>query len=147
MPAKARALVLAVVALASLLAGCSAFDLTREARPDLLAGQSWRAIEVNGQPTIVGSEPTAVFAMTAFTGTTGCNQYSAEYQYDPITGDLSISQTAMTAAGCARGAGATETAFLDALGKVSSASMDPAGRLVLSGAGGEIVFETMAVQG
>jgi heat shock protein HslJ len=140
---------MALVAIAPLVVGgCSADDLVREARPDPLAGHSWRAIEVNGQPTVEGSEPTAVFTTTTVSGSTGCNFYDAVYTYVPSTGSIAITKTAMTAVACGEpGTGAVEAAFLDALGRVPSASLDPEGRLLLRGLGGDVLFESMAVPG
>jgi heat shock protein HslJ len=149
MAAIGRGLVVAIMALGSLLlGGCAEGDLSREAHPSALAGSRWRAVEINGRPTVVGSEPTAAFTSNGVSGETGCNFYEGAYRYDPSTGSIAISQTAMSAVGCGQPPrGEIEAAYLDALTRASSASVDSAGRLVLSGPGGEIRFTVDAAAG
>ncbi len=114
-------------------------SLSRSAWPATLAGSSWTAIRVGGQPTVAGSEPTAAFAADKLTGTTGCNQYFASYKYD--RGVIEIKDLGSTAMAClAAGIGETEQRFVTAMQGASSVSIDPAGQLVLDGRGGSITF-------
>lgn len=130
---------------AALLVAC--MPLTREARPTTLANTAWRAVSINGQTPVAGSEPTARFMITDANGSGGCNDWFSPYTYDPSTGRLAFEQLAMTARGCLDPAAqASETAFAAVLGTVTSASIDPEGRLVLSGQGGEIVMAVDAVE-
>lgn len=140
-----RHLVILLMA-ASLLAACSDADLTREARPTTLANTSWQVVAINGVATAPDARPTAVFKIADVTGSAGCNSYGGGYRYDPATGALAFDQLGQTAMLCAEPAkNAVETAFTKALLQVSAASMDPAGRLVLTGPAGEIVLEVAAV--
>ena len=133
---------------AALLVACNAADLSREAHPATLANTSWRAISIGGHPTIPGSEPTALFKVADISGSGGCNDWFADYDYDPGNGRIALRQIGMTARGCLNNAvSSEEAAFATALTSVNRASIDPAGRLVLSGPGGEIVFEVAAVSG
>jgi heat shock protein HslJ len=142
--ARALAAVLCVV----VLAACSGADLVREAHPTALTGTAWRVVWINGQAPVAGSEPTAVFSATDVKGSAGCNGYGGHYDYDPATGRLAFDDLAMTAMLCVeQDRNRVETAFTKALGQAASASIDPTGRLVLSGPGGEIVLAVDAVGG
>ena len=139
---------LAVVVCAVVLVACSDGDLVREAHPTALTGTAWRVVWINGQAPGAGSEPTAVFSSTDVKGSAGCNSYGGHYDYDPATGRLALRDLGMTAMLCAeQERNRVEAAFTNALGKAASASIDPAGRLVLSGPGGEIVLAVDAVGG
>jgi heat shock protein HslJ len=131
---------LAVLATLS-LAACGESNLSREAHPTNLTATAWRAVAVNGRPPIPGSEPTMAFAAAEVKGSAGCNSYGGRYRYDPTTGLIEFRDMAMTAMACLEpGRGEIEALFTTALGQASSASIDPQGRLVLSGPGGEIVL-------
>ena len=135
-----------VVVLALLLTACSESDLTREAHPTTLVGSAWRVVAVNGRPAIAGSEPTAVFAATDVKGSAGCNSYGGQYSYDPSSGAISFRDLAMTAMACVEpGRNDFEGIFTLAINQASSASIDPEGRLVLSGPGGEILLTVAAI--
>jgi heat shock protein HslJ len=142
-----RALAIAWVLVATILVvGCAA--VTREAHPTTLANTAWRAVSVNGLAPVGGSEPTAMFAIDQANGSGGCNDWFSPYTYDPATGQIRLEQVAMTARACANPALApVERAFSDVLVTVTTASIDPDGRLVLSGSGGEIVFAVDGVGG
>ena len=139
---KTTLLVALLAALATLsLAACGESSLSREAHPTNLSATVWRAVAINGRPPIIGSEPTMTFAAAEVKGSAGCNSYGGRYRYDPSTGSIEFGDMAMTAMGCLEpGRGEVEALFTKALGQASSASMDPQGRLVLSGPGGEIVL-------
>ena len=131
---------------AVLLMACS--SVTREAHPSTLANTAWRAVTINGKPVVAGSEPTANFKVADVTGSSGCNDWFGSYEYDPSTGRLTLSQVGMTARACVDPAPmAVEAAFSQAIVAVESASMDPEGRLVLSGPGGEIVLAVDGFEG
>jgi heat shock protein HslJ len=141
----ARLLVLSLLASMS-LAACAGSDLTREAHPTTLTGTVWRVVAVNGRPAIPGSEPTAAFAAAEVKGSAGCNSYGGRYLYDPATGAIAFRDLGMTAMACAEPArNEIETLFAQAINQAISASIDPEGRLVLSGPGGEIVLAVDAV--
>jgi heat shock protein HslJ len=88
-----------------------------------------------------------VFKIADAIGSGGCNDWYSPYRYDPSSGRIAFDQVAMTARGCANAAaGPVEEAFAKALVAVTSASIDPAGRLVLSGTGGEVVLAVDVIQ-
>jgi heat shock protein HslJ len=142
-----RRLAIAWVLVATMLvAGCAA--VTREAHPTTLANTAWRAVSVNGLAPVAGSEPTAKFSIADVSGSGGCNDWFSPYTYDPSTGQVRLEQVAMTARACANPAlEPVERGFSDVLVTVTTASIDPDGRLVLSGSGGEIVFAVDGVGG
>jgi heat shock protein HslJ len=147
MTLRRRRLVIAWLLVATMVVvGCAA--VTREAHPTTLANTAWRAVSINGQPVVAGSEPTAKFMVTDSNGSGGCNDWFSPYKYDPSTGRLTFEQLAMTARGCLDPTAASvETAFANVLSTVSTASIDPDGRLVLAGSGGQIVFAVDGVGG
>lgn len=128
------------------LGACSESDLIREAHPTTLSGTVWRVVAINGRPPVVGSEPTAAFAAAEVKGSAGCNSYGGAYSYDPATGAITFRNLAMTAMACVEPArNEVEGLFTRAFNQATSASIDPQGRLVLSGPGGEIVLTVDAV--
>ena len=139
-------LLLIVLAVGASLAACSDSDLIRGAHPTTLTGTVWRVVSINGRPPIVGSEPTAAFAAAEVKGSAGCNSYGGGYTYDPSTGMIEFKELAMTAMACVEpGRNDVEALFTRAINAATSASIDPQGRLVLSGPGGEIVLTVDAV--
>jgi heat shock protein HslJ len=138
--------ILFVVVLTLLLSACGEADLTRDAHPNALGGSAWRVVSVNGRPPIAGSEPTAIFAATDVKGSAGCNSYGGKYAYDPSTGSIAFRDIAQNLALCVEPArNDIEAMFMRAIYQASSASIDPEGRLVLSGPGGEVVLTVDAV--
>ena len=128
------------------LAACSESNLTRDAHPTTLNGTVWRVVMVNGRSPVVRSEPTAAFGGATVTGSSGCNSYGGAYTYDPSTGAIKFQDLATTLMLCLEaGRNEIETAFNQAINQATSASIDPQGRLVLSGPGGELVFAVDAV--
>jgi heat shock protein HslJ len=128
------------------LVGCTDSGLIREAHPTTLAGTAWRVVAINGRPPVAGSEPTAVFGAADVKGSAACNSYGGTYTYDPASGRIAFQNLAMTAMGCVEpGRGEVEAMFTKAINAAASASMDPQGRLVLSGPGGEIVLTVDAI--
>ncbi len=86
------------------------------------------------------------FSADQVKGSGGCNSYSGLYRYDPSTGAIAFDRVAMTAMACLEHArAAVEMAFGTAMTAATSASIDPQGRLVLTGPGGEILLAVDAV--
>jgi heat shock protein HslJ len=138
-------LMLLLVPLIALL-GCAESDLNRESHPTILTGTAWRVVTVNGKPSVAGSEPTAIFAAGDVKGSAGCNSYGGRYLYDPSTGAIAFRDLGMTAMACLEPArNDFEALFSRAIVNAASASMDPEGRLVLSGPGSEIVLAVDAI--
>jgi heat shock protein HslJ len=135
-------LLLSLVLFAGLsLAACTDSDLIRVAHPTTLTGTVWRVVAINGRPPVAGSEPTVAFAAAEVKGSAGCNSYGGAYQYDPSSGAIAFRDLAMTAMACVEPAKMEiEGLFTQAINRAISASIDPQGRLVLSGPGGEIVL-------
>ena len=131
-----------LIAVAGLaLAACDGSDVIREGHPSTLNGTVWRAVTISGRQPVAGSEPTVVFGPTNANGSSGCNSYGGVYTYDPSTGAIAFKDVAMTLMLCAEPArNVVESLFTQALNAATSASIDPQGRLVLSGPGGEIVL-------
>jgi heat shock protein HslJ len=128
------------------IAACDEADLTRDARPTTLAGTAWRVVSVNNRAPVVGSEPTIMFAANELKGSAGCNSYGGRYDYDPSSGAIALHELSMTAMGCLEpGRSEFEGLFTTALTQATSASIDPGGRLVLTGPGGQIVLAVDAV--
>jgi heat shock protein HslJ len=139
-------LIAAATLAAAALAACGESDLNREAHPTTLVGTAWRVVAVNGRPPVAGSEPTAAFAATEVKGSAGCNAYGGRYTYDAASGAIAFQDMGATAMACAEPArNDFEGLFTRAISQATSASIDPAGRLVLSGPGGEIVLAVDAV--
>jgi heat shock protein HslJ len=139
----------ALIAVAGLaLAGCNGSDAIREGHPTTLNGSVWRAVTVSGRQSVAGSEPTAAFGPTNVNGSSGCNSYGGTYAYDPSTGAIAFKDIAMTLMLCAEPArNVVESLFTQAMNAATSASIDPQGRLVLSGPGGEIVLAVAGASG
>jgi heat shock protein HslJ len=108
-----------------------------EASP-ALAGTTWRAVSVDGQPPIEGSEATAEFTDDRLYGTTGCNRYFGGYTL--TDGALGLTPVAMTMMACDGPVGDLENVFVRVINAAESATIDAEGRLVLSGPGGTLVF-------
>jgi heat shock protein HslJ len=135
----ARLLVLLVIA--AVFAACSGSDAgpSRSTAPASLAGTAWKAILVGGQPVVPGREPMAAFSTDQVKGTGGCNAFNGSYQYRP--GAITFGDLASTAMGCEDPVGTVEGRFSGALSGATSVFLDPAGRLIMDGLGGRIVFE------
>jgi heat shock protein HslJ len=132
---------LAVLAAVTVIAACADEALIREANPSTLAGTTWLVASVNGHSPVAGTAPSAAFTDAQVTGSAGCNGFGGRYRYDPSDGSIAfveLGQTAMLCVDPARNA--FESALMQAIGSATTASMDPAGRLVLSGPGGEVVL-------
>lgn len=125
-----------------LLAANGAVVATLVAQARSLAGTSWSVVNINnGRQAVVGmvsdSTVTMVFdTQGRVSGTTGCNQYTAEYRADGDT--LQFSSVAATRLACADQAlTEQEQAFLRALESVATLSVE-GNRLDLRQANGEL---------
>jgi heat shock protein HslJ len=138
-----------LIAVAGLvLAACDGSDVIREGHPSTLTGTAWRAVTISGRQPVAGSEPTVVFGPTNANGSSGCNSYGGVYTYDPSNGAIAFKDIAMTAMLCVAPArNFVESLFTQAFNAATSASIDPQGRLVLSGPGGEIVLAVAGAAG
>lgn len=97
----------------TLLAACS----TRAGDP--LNGTSWALVNLNGKPSVEGTNVSAVFADGQISGSGGCNGYGGAYE---VNGDkLQIQQVVSTLMACADSeAMDQEAAFFNALGEAQS---------------------------
>jgi heat shock protein HslJ len=103
-----------------------------------LVGTAWRAVSVDGQPPIEGSEGTIEFSEDRLYGTTGCNRYFGGYT---LTGEtLSLTPVGMTMMACDGPVGDLENVFVRVINAADRLTIDADGHLVVSGAGGALVF-------
>ena len=134
-----------VASLVIALVGCSTLydpPPSLGAGPTTLVGTSWRVVSVGGRAPVAGAVPTAAFAADRVTGSGGCNSYFGRYRYDPASGQIEFGEMGATAMACVEGPrNDFETAYFQALGKVTLVATDAFGRMKLSGPGGEIVLE------
>jgi heat shock protein HslJ len=109
-------------------------------------GTAWRAVSVVGRLPAVGSEPTLRFESGAVRGYGGCNGYTGQGPASIVHGVLDLGDMLMTLGGCLDASGRTtpggelEPVFFGAL-SASDRVTFRGGQLVLSGPGGELVFE------
>ena len=96
-------LVAFVLAACSAAASSSSVTPTGPAAPDTLAGTSWTAIFVAGQPVAPDHAPTAIFTAAEVAGTTGCNSYGGGYTY--TDGTITFQPMRMTMMACIGPAG------------------------------------------
>ena len=106
--------------------------------PATLVGTVWRATSVGGQPTVVGSEPTATFTATEVNGTTGCNAYGGSYTY--ADGAITVGPMRMTLMACSGAIGEVEGRFTQAMAGATTARTTDSVHLFLDGSGGSIEF-------
>jgi heat shock protein HslJ len=83
-------------------------------------------------------EPTAIFSADTIAGTAGCNDYHGPYQ--DIDGVFSFPTPVSTAVFCGGQVGEIEGLFYAAMRGGTSASIDPAGQLVIDGSAGSLTF-------
>ena len=106
-----------------------------------LAGTEWILREIRGGPPIGEAEITLVVEDSTGGGNSGCNHYGGAYAFDASTGAIVFRDMGMTAMACAEPArNDFEMLFSQAMGQVNTATIDPAGRLILSGPTGQVVF-------
>lgn len=108
-----------------------------------LAGTSWTLVELGdpGAPTAVlpDNRPTLTFDAQTAGGSTGCNEYGADYSIDGT--QLNFGAIVQTERAClAAGVMEQEARYTALLGAVESFTLTD-DRLVLSGSVGVLVFE------
>jgi heat shock protein HslJ len=103
-----------------------------------LAGTSWMAISVAGQPVVPDHPPTATFTATEMDGTTGCNSYGGGYRC--IDGAIALGPLRMTLMACIGPIGEVESRFTAAMTGATTAVIDAKGQLTIDGTAGSIVF-------
>ena len=118
-------------------------SLQRVSHPSSLSGTTWRVVAIQGRQPPVGRDLTLVFGPNGeVEGDGGCNSFGGIPTYVPATGALHIEALVSTKRACVEPArNEVEAAYLQALRTVAVASIDPDGRLVLTGAGAEVVLE------
>ena len=137
----ARLVLLAAIAVAAGACDFSAASDFKGGGIPSLTGTSWVVATVNGRPPFRDAVPTLEFDTGNVKGFGGCNQIGGRYQLDVATGRFAVLELGGTAMGCVQaGVLDFETAFMTALGRTNQAAIDPAGQLVLTGPGTQIVL-------
>jgi heat shock protein HslJ len=102
-------------------------------------GQSWTAVSLNGR-SFGGARPSfQIDENLRGTGFSGCNTFSAT-TYPLREQNFATGPVAVTKKSCDAGASAVERSFLVALRGARTWDVSE-GRLIIKGAGGELVFE------
>ena len=137
----ARLVLIAALALAAVACDFSAPSDFEGGGIPSLTGTSWVVATVNGRPPLPDAVPTLAFDTGNVKGFGGCNQIGGRYQLDVATGRFAVLELGGTAMGCVQaGVLDFETAFMTTLGRANQAAIDPAGQLVLTGPGTQIVL-------
>jgi heat shock protein HslJ len=137
----ARLVLLAAMAVAVVACDVGVSPDTEGGGVTSLTGTSWSVAAVNGRPPVPGAVPTLAFDAGAVTGSGGCNHIGGRYQLEASTGRFAVLELGGTAMGCVQGGVMDfETAFLTALSRATQAAIDPAGQLVLTGPGIQVVL-------
>jgi heat shock protein HslJ len=118
-------------------------ELVFTAGSSSVAGTSWRLRSIDGEA--VAAEVTVTLKVEAdgsLAGNAGCNDYFGSYETDGSS--VVISDLGSTLISCEDPFGSVEARYLGALGAVSEWSIADDGALVLTGSGGELVFDPEA---
>ncbi len=116
-----------------------------------LDNSTWVASTVAERPPPLDHRPTLVFANGGVTGWAGCNSYGAT-SVSVSGNDLSLSGLGMTAMACTGPDGSMDNPVMNTEGEFFRALQGAnrieirAGRLVVSGATGEVVFDRVTGQ-
>jgi heat shock protein HslJ len=134
-----------VLVLALAVLGCApepaSSALTRVSHPTDLAGTAWELVTIGGAAPSSGPAVTLVFGRGEVSGNGSCNAFGGSYAYEPSTGALHLGDLVSTKRACIEaGRNELEAAYLAALRAATDASMDENGRLVISGAGAQLVL-------
>jgi heat shock protein HslJ len=137
-----------LVAIAIAIGGCSDVVSPSASAPpgaiSTLDGTSWIVVSVNGHSPIAGAVPTLAFDAGQINGFFGCNHGGGRYRLDIVTGQFAVQDLAETAMGCLQpGVMEFESGLVQVLGGATQATLDPTGKLVLSGPGGRIILVTL----
>jgi putative lipoprotein len=139
-----RRLAAALVVLAALAGACApeaAPSPIRVSHPSDLAGTAWELMTIGDRPPTAGQAVTLVFGRGELSGNGSCNAFGGTYTYDPATGALRVDGLVSTKRACVEPArNELEAAYLATLRSAADASIDSAGRLVISGAGAPLVL-------
>ncbi|MCP5099704.1 MAG: META domain-containing protein, partial [Chloroflexi bacterium] len=126
-----------------LVVGCISANL-----PDPLENSSWVLVGTgsieNPTPLIPGTTITAVFQSNQISGSSGCNQYGADYTNDDM--QIEISEIESTAVDCPSLILEQESKFLDALISTISFTLND-GVLVMETTVTPLIFHAIDVQG
>jgi len=110
--------------------------------PTSLVGTTWRLVSLDARRPPDGPDLTIDFSPTDVSGEGGCNSFGGQYAYRAATGELRLAGLVSTKRACVDAArNDAEAAYFGALDTVDQASIDPGGRLVLSGSDAVLVFE------
>ena len=117
-------------------------SLVRVSHPTTLVGTTWRLVSVGGVAVPAGTTASLAFGPTDLSGDSSCNAFGGTYADDPASGAVRIDGLVSTKRACLDpGFNGVESAVFAALRGVADASIDPNGRLVLTGAGPALAFE------
>ena len=125
------------------LASCSSSDSSGSAtNPSALTGTVWK-LTGDSMAGLVSSVPenvqvTIEFKSGQVSGVSGCNQYGGSYTAGS-DGSMSFGQFHSTVMGCLSDVAAVEHAYMEALGKVTTFSVD--GTLTLTGSGKALTYD------
>lgn len=138
-----RAALPLVLATAGLLGACDAGPATvgsgAAVPPALLADSTWTIVSAQGRP-IPGGDDLLWFHDAFLIGSTGCNRFTAKVLYDAPSGVVQVRPPTVTGLPCRGPLAVFEQSFLQSLAGARTASLDPAGRLVLDGLGGPLIL-------
>ena len=110
-----------------------------------LADTLWRLVAIDGVATPGGSDVTLAFSGGRVSGEGPCNSFGGTVAIDETTGALRIGDLSSTKRACLDPArGALETTWFAALRTVSAASVDGAGRLLLTAGAHELALDQVA---
>jgi heat shock protein HslJ len=124
---------------AALLSACGLLGQQGGASQASLEGIEWKLTELNGQPVLAGTTPTAKFEEGSVSGSTGCNSYGGQYS---LSGEsITISNLAQTEMACLDPEGVMdqETAFGMAMNSAASYTASES-RLEIINSSGETVL-------
>ena len=118
-------------------------SLTRVSHPASLAGTAWQLDSLQGRQPPLGAVLTLIFGRSGdVSGEGACNGFGGSFDYDASRGAIRIGRLLSTKRACLEPArNDADRIYFQALGVVADASVDSAGRLVLSGSGAELVLE------
>ncbi|KQH78322.1 hypothetical protein AO501_02935 [Mycobacterium gordonae] len=117
--------------------------LPQDPPPSMIAGTSWRFVEIMGAAPPTAVQPTLAFSADgAATGDTGCNQFSGRYVSSGT--DLSFSDLSYTKMMCGPDVMAVEMAVQQTL-KRSGRMANPPGGLELFASDGTVLARLTAV--
>lgn len=140
--ASVRVVAVFVLIVSGACAPAPSASLIRVSHPASLVGTAWRLVSIDGHKPPSSPDVTIAFGPSDISGDGPCNSFGGTYAYDPTIGALQFGPLVSTKRACVDPVlNDAEAAYFGALHGVVGASDDPNGRLVLAGAGPELVFE------